>query len=242
MSSVLKRALFPIPVTRSFYISLSLLIALIAFVGFWPTYFGPLLSRTVDKGAVIHFHATIYVGWLLLFFSQALFAATGRLALHRKLGTVGIGYGVLIIVVGLITTFSRYADHIALVGVEDSLRRLHWPLTDMVLFSAFFGCAVWNRRKPEIHKRFMIVATTTLLVAAAVRMRFEGDQLPQLLWVGIWVSPILLAMAYDFWTRRLVHPVYLLGVLVLSVSSFRDVLMLSETWVSFTRLAARVVS
>ena len=160
-------ASFPIPVKRSFYITLSLLIALIAFVGFWPSYFGPLLSRTVDTETVIHFHVTIYVGWLLIFFTQATFAATGRLVLHRKLGSVGIGYGVLIIIVGLFTTFSRFAGHVAEFGVEESLGRLHWPLTDMVLFSAFFGCAVAYRRKPEIHKRFMIVATTTLLVAAA---------------------------------------------------------------------------
>lgn len=235
-------ASFPIPVKRSFYITLSLLIALIAFVGFWPSYFGPLLSRTVDTETVIHFHATIYVGWLLIFFTQATFAATGRLALHRKLGSVGIGYGVLIIIVGLFTTFSRFAGHVAEFGVEESLGRLHWPLTDMVLFSAFFGCAVAYRRKPEIHKRFMIVATTTLLVAAAIRMQFQGNPLPQFVFLGIWLSPILVAMAYDFRKWRLVHPVYLMGVLVLSVSSFRDVLMLSETWRSFTRLVARLVS
>ena len=37
----------PIAVTSRFYIGVGLLIALMATVGFWPTYFGPLLRGTL---------------------------------------------------------------------------------------------------------------------------------------------------------------------------------------------------
>jgi hypothetical protein len=44
------------------------------------------------------------------------------------------------------------------------------PLGDMVLFAGFFIPAVIYRRRPEIHKRLMLLATTALLFAAAGRM------------------------------------------------------------------------
>jgi hypothetical protein len=78
----------PFVTTRRFYVGLSLLVAAIAFVGFWPTYFGPLLAGTVDTLPLIHFHAAVYVGWLLIFVTQTVFAARGRVDLHVKLGRI----------------------------------------------------------------------------------------------------------------------------------------------------------
>jgi hypothetical protein len=46
---------------------MALLAVLVAAVGFWPTYFGPLLAGTLDKPAVIHVHAAVFVTWLGLF-------------------------------------------------------------------------------------------------------------------------------------------------------------------------------
>ena len=96
-------------VKRTFYIGLSLFCALIVFTGFWPSYFGLTFTGTFEHPAVIHFHAAVYVGWLMLFIAQTWFAATGRLALHMTLGRFAIGYGVLVIVVGLTVTFGIFA-------------------------------------------------------------------------------------------------------------------------------------
>ena len=94
---------------RRLYVGLAVLAAVIAVVGFWPTYFGPLVAGIVDKAPIIHFHAAVYVGWLAIFITQAVLAATGRVAAHMKLGRFAIGYGVLVIVVGLLTAFARFA-------------------------------------------------------------------------------------------------------------------------------------
>ena len=89
---VTKSVRSPFAVTRRVYIGVGLLVALIAIVGFWPTYFAPLmLTGTVDTVPIIHFHATVYSGWVLLFIAQIVFSYTGRLPLHRKLGKIGIG-------------------------------------------------------------------------------------------------------------------------------------------------------
>ena len=64
---------------RVIYIGLSGLMGLMAIVGFWPKYFGPLVLGTLVQPLLIHVHATVFTGWLVLFFLQAYFAATKRI-------------------------------------------------------------------------------------------------------------------------------------------------------------------
>lgn len=192
---------------RPFYIGVSLLMALIAVVGFWPTYFGPLVRGTINQPLLIHLHATVFSGWLVLFATQVVLAARGRIAWHLRLGRIGIGYGVLVVIVGLLTGLSRSAHRLSLGLNGDAL--LFVSIADMTVFSVFFGAAIAYRRKPQIHKRLMMVAATMLLVAAASRMTFLPlREIRQ----AVWVLPILLAMAYDVRTQRVIHPVYVTGL------------------------------
>jgi hypothetical protein len=72
--------------TKRVFVPLALLAVVIAAIGFWPTYFGPLLKGTLHTQLVIHVHAAVFVTWLGLFIAQAALAATGRVALHMRLG------------------------------------------------------------------------------------------------------------------------------------------------------------
>ena len=92
-----------------------------------------------------------------------------------KLGRFAIGYGVLVIVVGLITAFARFALRVRAGEVAAAQAQLLGPLLDMLVFAPVFAAAVYYRRKPELHKRLMVVATTSLLIAAVGRMQFLGD-------------------------------------------------------------------
>lgn len=202
---------------RRLYVSVAALAAVIALVGFWPSYFGPLLARTVDKPAIVHFHAAVYVGWLALFIAQTALAATGRVAAHVRLGRFAIGYGVLVIGAGLLVAFGMFVLRVRAGEVAQAQTALLGPLLDMLVFAPLFAAAVHYRRKPEIHKRLMVVATTALLIAAVARMPFLGQ--PRNLWLVqlVWVAPILLAMAHDAWRHRRVHFVYVLGLVVLAL-------------------------
>jgi hypothetical protein len=199
---------------RRLYVGLAILATAIAFVGFWPAYFGPLLAGTVDKTLIVHIHAAVYVGWLAIFITQAVLAATGRVAAHVKLGRFAIGYGVLLIVVGLVTAFARFAIRVRAGEATAAQTQLLGPLLDMLMFAPLFAAAIYYRRTPDVHKRLMIVATTSLLIAAVSRMPFLAE--PRILTLHLlWAAPIFLAMAHDFWRQRKVHPVYVLGLVVL---------------------------
>jgi hypothetical protein len=200
---------------RRLYVSLAVLAIAIAIVGFWRSYFGPLLAGVVDTPAIIHFHAAVYVGWLALFLTQAVLAATGRVAAHMKLGRFAIGYGVLVIAAGLLAAFGMFVLRVRAGEIAAAQTALLGPLLDMLVFAPLFAAAVYFRRKPELHKRLMIVATTSLLIAAVGRMPFLGQPRSLLLVHLIWTAPILLAMAHDFWRQRRIHPVYVLALVVL---------------------------
>jgi hypothetical protein len=230
----------PLEIRNPFYIGLSVLVTAIAFVGFWPTYFGPLLAGTVDKLPVIHFHAAVYVGWLAIFIAQATFAARRRMDLHVRLGNFGIGYGVLVIVMGVTVAISMFAVRVHAGQVEDAAGRLVAPLSDMVFFAPLFAAAVWFRRKPEIHKRLMIVATTVLLVAAVGRMTFVGRPWPMLL---VWGSPLLLGAAYDVVRRRATPWIYVLGLGVIAARMFGTApVRESAVWHEFTAWLTTLVA
>jgi hypothetical protein len=219
---------------RRFYVGVSVLLGLFAVTGFWTTYFGPLVRGTIEQPLLIHVHATVFVGWLALFLAQATLAATGHVAWHQKLGQIGIGYGILLIGVGLTTTVLRSAGQVA--AGENGARLLYVGFADMVLFSSFFVAAIALRRKPELHRRLMVVAATILLVAAVGRMPFLriGPWAVHLRLL-VWAVPILLAIAYDLRSRRRFHPVYALGLGALVVRIYSVPLSQTETWSAVTR-------
>src|SRR5215217_4439850 len=124
---------------RPLYIGTSLLMGLIAVVGFWPTYFGPLGKGTIAQPLLIHIHATVFTGWLVLFLTQAVLAATKQVTWHVRLGKVGIAYGALLVIVGLITGVLR-SSRLPLGGPAEDL--LLAATADMVGFSGFFTAAI----------------------------------------------------------------------------------------------------
>lgn len=217
---------------RRLYVGLALLAIAIAAVGFWPTYFGPLLAGGIDKPSIIHFHAAVYVGWLALFLTQATLAATGRTASHMKLGRFAMGYGALVIAAGLIAAFGMFALRVRAGDMLAAQRSLLGPLLDMAVFTPVFAAAVYYRRKPEFHKRLMVLATTVLLIAAVGRMPFFGEPRNPLLVQLVWSAPILVAMAHDFWRHRRVSAIYACGLVVLALEGpfVRIPLRNSEAW------------
>lgn len=228
------------PHRRPLYLALSALMTLIAVVGFWPTYYGPLVRMSLAQPPLIHLHAIVFTGWLALFAAQALLAATGALRWHLRLGRVGMAYGVLIVVVGLSTAVRRAAP-LPRGGPAEGL--LYVTFLDMLVFTSFFAAAIWFRRRPNLHKRLMTVAATTLLIAAVGRMWFmpspPGGLAPMFL---VWASPMLLAVAYDWRQSRRVHPVYAIGLIAFAFRVWSEPLALTPAWSAFATSVLRTAS
>src|SRR6185295_7660896 len=69
-----------------FYLGIAAFMSLMVLVGFWPTYFGHLLSSGIpDRPWVVHLHGLVFVGWMVLLMAQVILVATGRTQAHRRL-------------------------------------------------------------------------------------------------------------------------------------------------------------
>jgi hypothetical protein len=228
----LERAATP----RRIHVSVSLLAAALVFAGFWRTYFGPLLEGSLHAVLIIHLHAVVFVAWLALVICQSVLAAIGRTALHVRIGKIGMWYGLCVILFGLLAALNGFATRIHAGRIMAAQRFLWGPLTDLVVFAMFFGAAWAYRRRPEIHKRLIVVATTTLLIAPVGRLPFwlgaPVTVFNFLLFLIVWLSPLFVAMGHDYLSRRIIHPVYVIGVLSLIALRFRNPLKETDTWLS----------
>jgi hypothetical protein len=229
----------------SIYIPLALLAAGIAISGFWRTYFGALFAGRSHADWFTHLHAAVFVGWIVLVGLQAYFATTGRIALHMQVGRFGMAYGVLLIVVGLSFAVHMFARKVAMVGPDGVQGGFLVPLTDMLVFSIFLAGAWFTRTRPGFHRRFILLATTTILIAAVGRQSggtasiAARDVLPFLL---VWLSPLWLAMVYDAVKYRTVHAVYVLGAILLIALRYRQVIRETDTWMAISSRFAHFVA
>lgn len=217
---------------RPFYIGLSVLIGVIVTLGFWPSYFGPLMNGTVLKPLRIHVHAVVFVGWLVLFSVQVLCAAMGNIKWHKRLGHWGMAYGLVLIGVGIYTAVARAA-------LETG--EFYGPVLDMVIFAVFLGLAFYYRKKPKFHTKLMIVATTMLLIAAVGRLWFipalpESMRTPVFLF--IWFLPVILAVVRDYLGQQRIHPIYIAGFMCFIFRKFSPEYVVHTTaWITVKQAA-----
>lgn len=223
---------------RPFYMALSILMGLIAVIGFWPGYFGPLFEGTLVKLVRVHIHAILFTGWLVLFFAQATLAALGKVAWHMRLGRFSIGYGILLVPIGLYVAIAR--------AIAQS-RGFYRELLDILFFAIFFAAAIAYRKTPQLHKRLMVVATTMLLVAAASRMWFlpgeSGSTTRLIIIFSILALPVMLAMGHDQFKKQRIHPVYIAGIFAFVVRVFSPTYVYETSiWPNFERAVLSFVS
>ena len=230
---------------RAFYSGMAVAMGLTVFAGFGPSYYLRFLSSgpstTVSGGPftpLIHFHGALFTAWVLLFVVQTALVASRRVAVHRRLGLATAVLAALMVVVGTSTAIATASRGAAPPGV-DPLAFLVIPLFDMLLFATFITLALVKRRDREAHKRLMLLAYVSIIVAAVARLPGVLTLGPPAFF-GLAFLFILMGGLYDFLSRRRVHPVYVWGG-ALFVISVPVRLMISGTsaWRAFAELLTR---
>ena len=232
--------------TRWFYVGMSSVFVLIAFGGFIPTYWAKLASGSFTGAPILHIHGTLFFTWTLFFLAQTTLVATGRVLDHRSWGMAGISLATAMgftVVLAAINSM-KVADTI---GMADQARRFSIvSLTALVMFAGFFGTAIAQVRRPEVHKRLMILAMIPLMQAAMARLFATALTPPGVIGPppvivsvppGLTVDLLLVAaIVYDWRKRGRPHPVYLIGAPLLLVQQILIVpLSGTPAWMSAAR-------
>jgi hypothetical protein len=219
------------------YLAIALLFTGIVTWGFWQSYFGPLVNGTVDRPWIVHLHAVVFVGWVLLLITQAGLATAGKLRLHRRVGAAGMAYGVLVFAVGVLVSIGAPALRVRAgeFAIEIGGMVAIYSLADLLLFGAFLALAFAYRSRPDVHKQWVIAATAALGGAAVGRV-LATDSLEYLL---MWLSPILALVAIDLVSRRQVRVVPLVSGGLIVVAFFKVPLLAAPIWRDLGRALLR---
>jgi hypothetical protein len=233
---------------RVFYSTMAIGMALTVFIGFSPTYYTKVLGhvpmRTLNGGpmtALVHTHAVLFTSWVLLFIVQTALVAQHRVVIHRRLGILGALLAASMVVVATLAAIKVAARGSAPAGI-DPLSFLMIPLSDIFLFAVFVAAALRMRANREAHKRLMLLAYVSILVAAVARLPGVLPLGP-LAFFGLAFVFILVGVIYDVVSRHRVHPVYIWGggLLVLSVP-LRLAVSRTDAWRSVAQSLTSLVS
>jgi hypothetical protein len=155
--------------SRYFFFGMALLFIAIGLLGFVPS-FQSMQARTLKVHWLTHIHSVLMSSWLLLFCIQAGLVANGNLALHRRLGLLSFGIGILVIS-AMITVAVHFL--IANQPPEGSFLfdLLVTEFFETIGFALFFLWGMSARKKDAaVHKRLLLFATIFLLIAAIDRI------------------------------------------------------------------------
>jgi hypothetical protein len=165
---------------------------------------------------LVHAHAIIFMGWVTIYLLQNILVATGRMALHRRLGWVAAGWIVPMIVLGLAVTISMVRRG----QVPFIFQPVHFLVFDPLSLFGFAGLtisAVLLRNKTEWHRRLHLCGMATLIGPAFGRLLPMPLLIPWA-WEATFACGMLFPLAgvvADLKRSGRIHPAWRWGILVM---------------------------
>lgn len=186
----------------------------------------------------VHLHGLAMLSWLGLFVAQSVLVGAGNIALHRKLGWLGLALVLIIAGLGMFTGRMALELHrvppfftnpyfLALTHVE------------AVGFALVVGAGIAMRRQTQWHRRLMLGATVIVMEPAFGRLLpapLLGPNLTAALEVVLQLAVVALIARHDLRQTGRVHPatriaalaVVLVAALVHALSVFPPFVSLAE--------------
>lgn len=220
---------------RIFFVTMALAIGVTVFVGFAPTFY--LRSSAPSTTALplyLQMHGTAFTAWVILFAAQVGLVASGQTLRHRQLGWVGAALAATMVASGTTAGVLSMRREFAAGYEEEAAAFLLTPFSAMLVFTTLVAGAVLWRRRPETHKRLMLLATISLLDAAIARwpVTFGAD------WMFLAATDvfIVVALAYDLAIRRRVASAYIWGgAVVVAGQALRLLAGPTDAWRALAR-------
>lgn len=205
--------------SRLFYSAAAAIVLVLMFLGFAQYYLhgkgfgGRDLAPPLRN--LLLFHGIAMTAWVLLFLVQPLLVATNNRRLHMTLGRVGAVLAICMVVLGLrlgIQSTRLIPPQARIWGITPK-QFMIGPVGSIVVFALFVAAGIYFRRRPQIHRPMMLMATLIAIPAAVARIAplnalYENTVLRAIfgpyLWTLVFAMLLLLAKwaltrSFDRW-------------------------------------------
>jgi hypothetical protein len=191
---------------RRFYLSVTVLTALLVFAGFARTFFLNTFFAKMQLPPLWVIHGVVFSSWLVILVTQSALVSARKIRVHKTLGYASIAIVLAMFTLGWIMSVQAAQRGFTPPGGPPPLAFLAFQLFGLFAFVALIAAAYLLRNRPETHKRLMVGATILLLTPAVARIFLiytTNAVLPKTLAVQLVL--LLGCMAYDLYTRKRIH-------------------------------------
>lgn len=195
---------------RTFYLAFAIMAVAAVVIGFSTTYFIPGPRGTLGLPWVVHVHGWFAMAWVALLVAQVWLVRSGRSRLHRRVGQGALPIAFGIWASGIATGVWATRRDLPEMG-EAAYANTSGTAISLTMFLLLVISAVAMRRRPDWHKRLVLLATVVVLWPAFFRFRHILPTMPRpdiLLGLLLADSPILVAAIRDKLRFGQVHPAW----------------------------------
>lgn len=211
MTTVSNNAHAPRIGDERFFMSASIAMALVIVAGF-SLQLG-MGRSSFSAPLLVHAHAIVFMGWVVIYLLQNTFIATGRVALHRPLGWIAAAWIVPMLVLGCLVTVEMARQG----RVPFFFRPLQFIVFDPLSLFTFAGltvAAIMLRRSTDWHRRLHFCAMAMLLGPGFGRL-LPMPLLQPWAWEAVFAASLifpLIGVVADLLRNGRVHPAWGWGI------------------------------
>jgi len=217
MATVIDRPLAPPVGSERFFLGAAIAMTIVIVAGF--SHQLAMGRSTFYSPPLVHAHAIMFMGWVTIYLLQNIFVASGRMALHRRLGWVAAGWIVPMIILG----FGVVLAIVRRGQVPYFFRPLQFLLFDPVAiltFAALTGSAILLRSKTEWHRRLHLCGMSMLMGPGFGRL-LPMPLLEPWAWEATFAAGMIFPIAgavADIRRSGVIHPAWRWGITVVLAS------------------------
>jgi uncharacterized membrane protein len=206
----------------------------VVIIGFWKTFIVPSYEGTFTAPPVIYIHGALLFLWVLFLVFQSVLVRRKKLHLHRKLGWAGPALAISVAVSTMATGVYVLKRDLAAGGGHTAVSGLLGTFTTPIIFVALVAAGIVYRRRPEIHKRLMLLAMISVIWAAFGRFRHYFPPFEESLLVFQGIIPTSMVLVVMFWEKisvKQIHPIYFyVGIPLMIETAFEIYFFDSPGW------------
>jgi hypothetical protein len=234
---------------RFFYPSVGVLFLALTIIGFHHFYLSgksyPGREITPPIRMLVISHGVAMLGWILIFTLQPLLVAKGNLRAHMTIGKLAAFFAAGLVTLGLLVAIysARVSPPQMKLWTLSPKPFMAVPFFTLLFFGLYVGIGVWKRKRPEIHRPMMMIATlaalgagisritmlNNLYMGTAVAEKFGPFVFTAILGMILLAVKCALTRSFDRWMALALSGLLLMSVVVMPIAR-------SGAWNSFAGL------